>query len=579
MRISLVWALIVAWAGALLMAACGGAGTTAPPSEAPVSAPTPTDPPTLQSTPTATATRTAPAATVVTFPDENLAAAVREALRKPAGNELTATELAELTELDAVEMGIADLTGIENLSNLTDLNLPGNRISDISALASLTNLTDLNLFDNQISDISALAVLTNLTYLSLHTNQISDIFPLASLTNLTQLFLGFNQISDISPLSALSNLTELFIPHNQISDISPLASLSRLSEVRLFENQISDISPLVENSGLREGDEVALENNPLDLSEGSKDFENLRQLEERGVRVNPLTVPRTPTTTLPPSPTLAAPETSRPIGTIHQVADEECTEAFGDRCIRTVVTCPGITDATVRLRVTGTGAKGTILLTVGGRGTGWYRVGESVGGSENINGMMDTLLAVGYKLVEVRWVEPGIWEGPGGAISLACRSATVFDWVYENIHQGGFLAAQGNSGGSAQIAFSLAYYGLDEVLDLANLGGGPPPCPISTDGEINKEDQLQCLVEAELWNESREPMLFGNPRLHYPNTIVRFFLGEQEGSADIIQTANAYHEAITSEKSMQIVPNTGHGVHRTKEGAAALITSIITPTP
>ena len=191
-------------------------------------------------------------------------------------------------------------------------------------------------------------------------------------------------------------------------------------------------------------------------------------------------------TTTPP-----APETSRPLGTIHPVADEECAGPFGDRCIRTIVTCPGIADATVRLRVTGTGAKGTVLLTVGGPGTGWYRVEEERReGRDNINGMMDTLLVDGYNLVEVRWVEPGIWEGPGGSISLACRSATVFDWVHENIHQGGVFAAQGNSGGSAQIAFSLAYYGLDEVLDLANLSGGPPPCPISTNGEFSREEQL-----------------------------------------------------------------------------------------
>ena len=289
----------------------------------------------------------------------------------------------------------------------------------------------------------------------------------------------------------------------------------------------------------------------------------------------PKALPTPTTASLTPIPTSLAPETSRPLGTMHSVANEECTRPFGNRCIRTIVTCPGIADATVRLRVSGTGTKGTILLTLGGRGTGWYRVEEeSVEGSDNINGMMDTLLVDGYKLVEVRWVGPGIWEGPGGSISLACRSATVFDWVYENIHQGGFFAAQGNSGGGAQIAFSLAYYGLDEVLDLANLSGGPPPCPISTGRRLNFLEQLKCLVEAELWNGTREPMLFGNPRLHYPNTIVRFFLGEHEPSTEIIETANAYYDAITSKKSIQIVPNTSHGVHRTEEGRAALITSI-----
>jgi len=42
----------------------------------------------------------------------------------------------------------------------------------------------------------------------------------------------------------------------------------------------------VENSGLGEGDRVFLEVNNLDLSEGSEDLENIRILEERGVRVD-----------------------------------------------------------------------------------------------------------------------------------------------------------------------------------------------------------------------------------------------------------------------------------------------------
>ena len=407
--------------------------------------------------------------------------------------------LSNLTFLVLDENRISDLSTLLSLSNLTEVFLSANPISDISLLASLTNLTSLSLSGIQISDISPLASLTNLTSLSLFENQISDISPLASLTNLTNLYAGFNQISDISPLASLSNLTELFLPHNQISDVSPLGSLTKLSKVRLGENQISDISPLVENSGLGRRDEVVLEHNPLDLSEGSEDLENLRKLEERGVRVIPPTPARTPTATLITTPTPLAPEAARPLGTIQPVADEDCTGPFGDRCIRIIVNCAGIADATARLRVTGTGTKGTIVLTVGGRGTDWYRVeGESREG-DNINGMMDTLLADGYRLVEVRWVEPGIWEGPGGSISLACRSASVFYGVYENIHQGGFFAAQGNSGGSAQIAFALAYYGVDEILDLANLSGGPPPCPISTHGEINFEEQLRCLVEAELW--------------------------------------------------------------------------------
>ena len=68
--------------------------------------------------------------------------------------------------------------------------------------------------------------------------------------------------------------------------MSPFVNLTSLTWLRLSENQISDISPLVENSGLGEGDEVWLEDNDLDLTEGSEDMDNIRQLEERGAEVH-----------------------------------------------------------------------------------------------------------------------------------------------------------------------------------------------------------------------------------------------------------------------------------------------------
>ena len=223
----------------------------------------------------------------VTFPDGNLEAAIRDALGKPAGEDITAAELLNLTTtLWALFSDITDLTGLEYCTNLTELNIYGNQISDISALSSLTNLSQLRLNYNQISDISPLASLTNMILLYLGENQISDISALSSLTNLTLLDLDGNQVSDISPLSSLTNLAALSLNGNQISDISALSSLTNLITLRLGENQISDISPLVENSGLGAGDQVWIEENDLDLSEGSDDMANIRALEDRGVTVH-----------------------------------------------------------------------------------------------------------------------------------------------------------------------------------------------------------------------------------------------------------------------------------------------------
>jgi Leucine-rich repeat (LRR) protein len=187
---------------------------------------------------------------VVTFPDPNLEAAIREAIDKPIGD-IYQSELEDLTEFSAEQGGIVNITGLEHCTNLRSLDLSLNHIiSDISPLASLTSLIELNLGSNEIGDISLLASFINLTLLDLGYNQIGDISPLANLTSLTSLSLSDNQISDISPLANLTSLTELDLGANPISDISPLASLTSLIELTLGSNEISDISPLANLTNL-----------------------------------------------------------------------------------------------------------------------------------------------------------------------------------------------------------------------------------------------------------------------------------------------------------------------------------------
>ena len=180
----------------------------------------------------------------VYIPDPNLRAAIETALGKASGATITTGEMATLPELKARSTNIIDLTGLEHATNLTRLELVGNRISDISALASSISLEALFLDNNLASDVSVLAGLTHLTHLGLEGNRISNISVLAGLTSLTWLRLG----------------------DNYISDISPLAGLTRLTWLHLTLNNISDISFLVENTGLGSGDQVLLNDNPLNSS-------------------------------------------------------------------------------------------------------------------------------------------------------------------------------------------------------------------------------------------------------------------------------------------------------------------------
>ena len=185
----------------------------------------------------------------VHIPDENLRSVIEEALGKARGDMITAEDMKTLTELDAENMGISKLTGLELATNLHRINLWGNEISDISPLTGLINLRSLTFVDNLISDISGLKGLINLTHLNLWDNPVSDLSPLTGLTGLSELSLanqaGFDLgIVNLSPLTGLTNLIRLSFHNITVSDLSFLAGLINLESISFANNGVFDLSPL-----------------------------------------------------------------------------------------------------------------------------------------------------------------------------------------------------------------------------------------------------------------------------------------------------------------------------------------------
>ena len=245
----------------------------------------------------------------VYIPDTNLRAVVEEALGKASDTAITAREMATLMYLDADEMDIQNLEGLQFAANLEELRLRGNPLSDLSPLSGLTtlkevevsgeslsdlsplagliNLEGVGFWQTSISDLSPLSGLTKLRWLEFKNSPVSDLSPLAGLTNLKRLEtyasrdldllplkgltnlvrLGVNSsgVSDVSPLRGLINLEWLSIQSNRmISDISSLAFLKNLKELNLARNKISDVSPL---ATLRNLEVLQLQsNNILDIS-------------------------------------------------------------------------------------------------------------------------------------------------------------------------------------------------------------------------------------------------------------------------------------------------------------------------
>ena len=180
-----------------------------------------------------------PDSKIVSIPDLHLAAAVRQEI----GNITTHTML-NLTRLDVQNLGITDLTGLEQAYNLRSLNLGNNSITDVAPLTGLTQLKELNLYNNSITDAAPLTKLTQLEVLSLSSNGIVDVAPLGGLTQLQWLYLDNNSITDVAPLGGLTQLQWLYLDNNSIPDVAPLSTLTQLKELNLYNNSITDVAPL-----------------------------------------------------------------------------------------------------------------------------------------------------------------------------------------------------------------------------------------------------------------------------------------------------------------------------------------------
>ena len=221
-----------------------------------------------------------PPAKVVSIPDPNLAAAVRESLNMSSGESVTTHSILNLVELEAPNRGIKSLTGLEHAVNLKEVDLGweyisgeglvnSNAISDWSPLANLPQLTSLDLRSTAISDVSPLSGLTQLSWLRLNFTAVSDVSPLSALTQLTRLELVGTAVSDVSPLANLTQLKTLALDRRisrryiesyseanlthledlnlssiAVSDVSPLANLTQLEFLSLGGTAVSDVSPL-----------------------------------------------------------------------------------------------------------------------------------------------------------------------------------------------------------------------------------------------------------------------------------------------------------------------------------------------
>jgi len=167
----------------------------------------------------------------------------------------------------------------------------------------------------------------------------------------------------------------------------------------------------------------------------------------------------------------------------------------GASCYTLDVSCPGVADwPNTYLKVnqpTGT-PMGTVILGTGEGGNYVYdndtpdffytdTNGDSVNGGL---GVVNGILTAGYTTVQDAFSPldnpteyPNGWlTGPGGVRRLACRYATVAQWVYTNIQASTSvpMCATGNSGGAGAIGYAVTNYGESNIFSMVETTSGPP---------------------------------------------------------------------------------------------------------
>lgn len=253
--------------------------------------------------------------------------------------------------------------------------------------------------------------------------------------------------------------------------------------------------------------------------------------------------------------------------------------------------------------------KGLIVFFTGGGGEEWW---SKTNNSPQYD-LAEELRALGYMIVQVRWKVGWLISSPGndaGTAHLACRPATVIKYIYDRFYKplnipkqkgkSGFCIT-GNSVGSSQCAYSLAFYGLDSIVDVALLTGGPPHSALNKSCMNRPAEQGYWFTadKRELTDEGfgffdrngpairsdstfvprwiKESVATGGSDYFHPDTRVNFLIGSSDLAMQTI-SKDYYQKLQAAGNSMlfySVVPNTGHPVQGTPEGRAAMKAAIL----
>lgn len=148
-----------------------------------------------------------------------------------------ASDLARVTSLDASDLNLTSLNGLQYLIGMQTLDLSGNGTINAGGLSRLLpanantegmpRLRHLNLDGNRINDTSNLSGLNDLRVLSLadqsHPSPLRQILGIENLQQLAYLDVSGNAVEDAVVVAALPNLRAADLSDNPVTDLAPVA--------------------------------------------------------------------------------------------------------------------------------------------------------------------------------------------------------------------------------------------------------------------------------------------------------------------------------------------------------------------
>ncbi len=292
---------------------------------------------------------------------------------------------------------------------------------------------------------------------------------------------------------------------------------------------------------------------------------------------------------------------ARPLGQVTVISGP--TACGGKTCYELDVACSELQESSrFMLRVVNASAtvpaRGTILFFGGGRGTTPWD------GAAEARRVLSELRAAGFRTVVLQWTSAFGWSKSAtgwhvGHGRLACRPATAARWVYDNLFTPSATTAYcttGQSGGSTQVGYMIAQYGLADIISAAVLTGGPPHSrldlgclkydPANQSAWFDEGGSAGLIDEGFGYTADLGPctssnwsfrkrfqeasIAYGDWQYNYPRTMVWFLLGAQDNTASVGQYAFFQQRLLAAGSPFvrfNTIPNTGHGVQGTPEGA------------